>query len=85
MVLLGAYEQLANAGLDANVEAETTCFQFSDFDSAWDALAGVTTAALDPIVLDQAKSAVRKRMWTATHETREFRNETQFIMGHKLR
>ena len=78
-------EQLANAGLDANVEAETTCFQFSDFDSAWDALAGVTTAALDPIVLDQAKSAVRKRMWTATHETREFRNETQFIMGHKLR
>ncbi len=37
---------------------QTTIFQFADFESAWSALAGVTTAPLDPNVLDQRKSAV---------------------------
>ena len=71
------------AGLDSRVEVASTSFQFPDFESAWSALAGVTTAALDPSVLDQAKSAVRKRMWNAKNEPREFRNETQFILANK--
>lgn len=74
-------DQLSKAGLSARVEVETTSFQFADFETAWNALAGVTTAALDPSVLDQAKSAVRERMWGAKNEPREFRNETQFILA----
>ena len=55
--------QLSDVGLEALVEAETTGFHFANFAAAWDALAAVTTAALDPVVQDQAKSAVRDRMW----------------------
>ena len=46
--------QLSEAGLEAHVEAETTRFHFADFDSAWTALAGVTTAALDAAIRNQA-------------------------------
>ena len=75
--------QLSEAGLEAHVEAEITGFRFADFDSAWNALAGVTIAALDPAIQDQARSAVRERMWPAGDGPREFRNETQFIIAKK--
>jgi hypothetical protein len=77
--------QLAEAGLKAHVETETTEFRFNDFGSAWNALAGVTTAALDLAVQNQAKSAVRERMWSAEGEPRVFRNTTQFIIAKKSR
>jgi SAM-dependent methyltransferase len=77
--------QLAEAGLEADVEAETTEFSFSDFDSAWQALAGVTTAELDVAVQNRAKSAVRERMWSTGDGPRVFRNSTQFIIAKKPR
>ena len=55
--------QLSDAGLEAHVEAETTVFHFANFDAAWDALAAVTTAALDAAIQNQARSAVRARIW----------------------
>ena len=73
--------QLSDVGLEALVEAETTGFHFANFAAAWDALAAVTTAALDPVVQDQAKSAVRDRMWAGGDGPREFRNRTQFIIA----
>ena len=77
--------QLEEAGLEARVETDTTEFQFSDFDSAWEVLAGVTTAELDPDVQDQAKSAVRELMWRDGDGPREFSNLTQFILANKPR
>ena len=71
--------QLEAAGLDARCEKATTSFRFANFQDAWDALAGVTTAALDPDVQEQAKAAVRELMWPDTDSPREFRNVTQFI------
>ncbi len=76
--------QLSQAGLEAQVEMEITEFRFADFDSAWNALAGVTIAALDPAIQDRARSAVRERMWPAGDGPRDFRNETQFIIAKKL-
>ncbi len=77
-------DQLSNAGFEARVELETTSFTFPDFDSAWNVLAGVTTAALDPNIVSEAKSAVQERMWSIGDEPREFHNETQFIVANKL-
>ena len=74
-------EQLSDAGLEAHVEAETTGFHFANFAAAWEALAAVTTAALEPVIQDQAKSAVRDRMWAGGDGPREFRNRTQFIIA----
>ena len=76
-------EQLSGAGLQANVERETTCFHFADFDSAWDALAGVTSATLEARIQDRAKAAVRELMWRSNDGAREFRNETLFILASK--
>lgn len=76
-------DQLSQAGLETQVEVETTGFRFADFESAWNALAGVTTAALEPEVLNQAKSAVRQRMWRDSDAPRHFRNGTQFIVARK--
>ncbi len=73
--------QLSDVGLEARVEMETTGFHFANFDAAWDALAAVTTAALDPAIQDQARSAVRARMWPGGDGLREFRNRTQFIIA----
>jgi len=76
-------EQLAAAGLDAACEREVTGFNFANFDAAWDALAGVTTAALEPAVRQQARRAVQARMWPDPAAAREFRNTTQYIVAAK--
>ena len=75
--------QLEAAGLEARCEKETTRFQFANFQDAWDALAGVTTAALEPDIQEQAKAAVRERMWADAGSPREFRNVTLLIAAEK--
>lgn len=75
-------DQLSDAGLRARVEIETTGFHFADFDSAWSALAGVTTAGLEATVQNRAKSTVRERMWGSGGGL-DFRNETRFIVATK--
>lgn len=76
--------QLTEAGIEASVETETLGFDFEDFASAWEVLAGVTTAGLTPQQQAQAKAAVRAVMWP--HDgPRHFRNVTQFIVGRRVR
>jgi SAM-dependent methyltransferase len=75
--------QLQAAGLEARCEKETTNFRFANFHEAWEALAGVTTAALAPDIQEQAKSAVQERMWPDASSPREFRNTTQYIAAEK--
>ncbi len=76
-------DQLSIAGLNPCVETETTTFHFSDFNSAWKVLAGVTTAILDPGIVNEARSAVQAQMWRDANEPREFNNDTQFIVARK--
>lgn len=76
-------QQLSQAGLVPVVESETTIFQFPDFASAWDPLAGVTTTALEPGAVAEAKRAVQAKMWPDPTKPRDFRNETQFIIAAK--
>jgi enediyne biosynthesis protein CalE5 len=77
----GFLAELERAGIRASVESETTGFVFDDFSSAWDVLAGVTTAQLPPERQQKAKSAVRAKMWPEGDGPRHFRNLTQFITG----
>jgi hypothetical protein len=56
-------------------------FDFDDFASAWDTLAGVTTAMLPPERQQEAQAAVQAAMWPDPNEPRHFRNTTQFIIG----
>lgn len=77
--------QLADAGIEANVEAEVLDFDFDDFESAWNVLAGVTTAQLAPERREEAKAAVRSLMWPHGDGRRRFRNSTQFIVGTRQR
>lgn len=74
-------KQLANAGINARVERETLGFDFDNFVSAWDALAGVTTAHLAPERQREAKEAVMAAMYPLGDGPRHFRNVTQFIIG----
>lgn len=76
-------EQLRQAGIVADVKAETTTFEFGDFEHAWDVLAGVTTAQLDPDRREQAKLAVRDAMWPDPSVPRLFENRTRFIVGER--
>jgi SAM-dependent methyltransferase len=76
---------LADNGITAYVERETLGFEFADFTSAWDALAGVTTAHLVPERQQEAKNAVRAAMYPDGEGPRHFRNVTQFIMGSRDR
>ena len=76
-------DQLAEAGIDASVETEALGFDFDDFSSAWDVLAGVTTAALEPEQREEAKAAVQAVMWPGGVGPRHFRNVTQFIVGRR--
>jgi Methylase involved in ubiquinone/menaquinone biosynthesis len=76
--------QLAAVGLRASCETDITSFQFSNFADAWTALAGVTTATLEPSIQDQAKAAVTDRMWPRPLSPREFRNATHIITAKKL-
>jgi len=73
--------QLSVSGIQARVEGQMLSFEFDDFESAWDVLAGVTTASLAPDVLEQAKNAVRNLMWNDVAGPRSFQNKTQFIIG----
>ena len=77
--------QLVTAGIEAHVETETLSFDFADFASAWDALAGVTTAHLPPESQHEAKSAVMAAMYPHGDGWRRFRNLTQFIIGRAAR
>ena len=75
-------DDLADAGMDATVEREVLGFEFPDFSSAWDTLAGVTTANLAPEARREAQDAARTAMdWR--EGSRHFRNTTQFITGTK--
>jgi SAM-dependent methyltransferase len=78
----GFLDQLSQSGVEARVETECLGFEFRDFESAWDVLAGVTTANLAPKVQEQARNAVRQLMWNDTEKSRYFHNTTQFIVGH---
>jgi SAM-dependent methyltransferase len=75
--------QLAAVGLTASHETEITSFQFSHFAEAWTALAGVTTATLEPSIQEQAKTAVIDRMWPKPSSPRKFRNAIHFITATK--
>ncbi len=76
-------EQLERAGIRARVKSETTGFDFDDFSSAWDVLAGVTTVQLPPERQQEAKAAVRAKMWPDGDGHRQFSNLTQFITGER--
>ncbi len=65
------------------METESLGFDFDDFSSAWDVLAGVTTAALDTEKREEAKAAVQAVMWPDGKGPRHFQNTTQFIVGKK--
>ena len=73
--------QLLRAGIKPQIESEQLGFEFNDFESAWEVLAGVTTAKLPPDVQEQAKNTVRDLMWKDGDGPRYFRNTTQFIFG----
>jgi SAM-dependent methyltransferase len=77
----GFLRQLDAAGIESRVETETIGFDFADFTSAWDTLAGVTTAQLPPERQQEAKDAVMLTMFPNGDEPRHFRNVTQFIVG----
>lgn len=56
-------------------------FAFGDFASAWDTLAGITTARLPSEQREEATAAVRPKMWPQGDGARQFRNVTHFIIG----
>ena len=76
-------QQREGSGFDSRVEAETLGFDFDDFASAWEVLAGVTTAELAPKRQKEAKDAVLTAMWPSGDGPRHFRNVTQFIIGQR--
>ena len=73
--------QLEAAGIQARVETQELGFDFADFASAWDALAGVTTAHLSVDQQQEAKNAVMAAVYSDGDGPRHFRNMTQFIIG----
>ena len=75
--------QLADAGIAARVETETFGFEFPDFTSAWETMAGVSAAQLAPEREQEAKAAVMAAMWPDGDGPRHFRNLTQFIIGQR--
>jgi SAM-dependent methyltransferase len=77
----GFQAQLAQAGIETTLETEIFGFEFENFESAWDVLAGVTTAHLEPDRRQQAKEAVMAAMYPAGDGPRRFRNATHLIVG----
>ncbi len=73
--------QLGAAGIPARVERRELGFEFPDFASAWDVLAGVTTAHLSADRQREAKAAVLSAVYPDGAGLRRFRNVTQFIVG----
>jgi SAM-dependent methyltransferase len=80
----GFLRQLDAAGISAHVETETLGFDFPDFTSAWDTLAGVTAAQLPPERQREAKDAIMAAMYPDGDGPRHFRNATHFIAGHVI-
>jgi len=74
-------QQLAAVGIDARVEQEVLGFAFDTFATAWEALAGVTTAHLSPERQQEAQEALMAVMYPQGDDPRHFRNTTQFILG----
>ncbi len=74
-------ELIGAVGIPARVEIQTFGFDFCDFTSAWDTLAGVTTAQLSPERQREAKGAVLAALYPNGDGPRHFRNVTQFIVG----
>src|SRR4051794_38303670 len=64
--------QLERTGIRTSVETETTWFDFDDFSSAWDVLAGVTTAQLSSERQEEAKAAVCAQTWPTGDGPRRF-------------
>ena len=74
---------LAGAGIDAHVETETLGFDFDDFASAWEVLAGVTASHMTNDKEQEARNALMRMMWPSGDGSRHFRNVTQFIVGQR--
>jgi SAM-dependent methyltransferase len=73
--------QLAEAGIAARVETELLGFDFPDFASAWEVLAGVTAPGLAPERQREAQAAVRAAMYPEGDGPRRFQNLTLFVVG----
>ena len=56
-------------------------FEFDDFASAWQTLAGVTRRDADARVEREAQAAVQAAMWPTPGEPRHFTNTALFIIG----
>jgi SAM-dependent methyltransferase len=74
-------EQLGEAGIDASVKSESFDFEFPDFQSAWHAMAGVTTSQLSAERRSEAQRVVMNLMYEDGDGPRTYRNLTQFIVG----
>jgi SAM-dependent methyltransferase len=77
----GFLRQLDAAGIRARLESEMLGFDFPDFTSAWDTLAGVTAAQLPDARQREAKDAVMAAMYPNGDGPRHFRNLTYFVVG----
>jgi SAM-dependent methyltransferase len=77
--------QLEAVGIGARVETEILGFDFPSFIAAWEALAGVTTAQLEPERRQEAQNAVRTALYPDGDAPRNFRNKTQFVLGTRRR
>jgi len=75
--------QLGDFGVDAQAESEVLSFEFPDFITAWDVLAGVTATQLSPERCAIAQEAVRTVMWREPQQSRRFENTTQYLTGVK--
>jgi SAM-dependent methyltransferase len=77
-------DQLSSAGLGVSVETANTRFSFPDFDSAWETLAGVTTANLDDGTRREAQASVRDLMWIGEPNVpRVFNSKIQLLLVTK--
>lgn len=79
----GFVEQLSGNGLEIEVRKEIFEFEFPNLESAWNVLAGVTSANLLPEARLSAIEAVCADMWPDPGKPRVFRNLTQFVIGTK--
>jgi SAM-dependent methyltransferase len=75
--------QLAEAGVTARIEAELLGFDFPDFASAWETLAGVTAAAIPPERQQAARASTLAELYPTGDGPRHFANLTQFIVGER--
>jgi SAM-dependent methyltransferase len=74
-------DQLAAAGVAARVETAVVGFDFACLDAAWEALARVTAAQLEPERRQAARAAVLAEIYPTGDGPRHFRNEAHFLVG----